>query len=243
MDGPDARGGLRTRIETLPAEELTRLLGQLGHEVGTPLGSVLMMTEMIADSAASDDELRRRADGLRQAATEVRDVLGSFVRLVRLRTGWLSPRLATVDGDVIVRSIEAGVRRFGTSDVEVTAPATLPSGYTDLDFLRDAVESCCDWASRRAPISLAVGDDTGVSCVLRCSGPAVPWDQEAILDPLGRGDLATSRRHGGPGLQLALARMLVWRLGGELTGRFDDLAGQNVLTIWVPTHAADPLDT
>lgn len=245
----DAGDGRRTRIETLPAEELTRLLGQLGHEVGTPLGSVLMMAEMLGDT--DDPGLRRRAEGLKQAASEVRDAVQAFVQIVRLRTGWLGPRPTEVSGEAILRTLEMG-GRSGELDVAVTQ--TPPGGHLDLDDLREAVECLGSWAgthSFEARMEIGVepaadSDSVQIYCEIRCAGRAVPWHEAAIFDPLGTGDLVAARRHGGPGLQLAVAAALVWRLGGELTGRFDSSgpgeAGENVLRLVVPVHIEDPLE-
>ena len=239
----EAENGRRTRVETLPAEELTRLLGQLGHEVGTPLGSVLMMADMLADASA-DPGAQRRAEGLKQAATEVRDVVQAFVQLIRLRTGWLGPRPTGVSGDAILRAMEAGA---ASSGMEVTVSQAPPDGHLDLDYLRDAVERVGSWAKTCSPgARMAVSaDDRRIRCTIRCTGRDVPWCETAILDPIGQGDLVAARRHGGSGLQLAVAAALVWRLGGELTGRLDqgsaEGADENVLRLNVPARGSDPL--
>ena len=248
----DAGNGRRTLVETLPAEELTRLLGQLGHEVGTPLGSVLMMAEMLADVPA-DPALRRRAEGLKQAATEVRTVVQAFVRLVRLRTGWLSPTPNDVSGDAILRSIRTAAESAG---LEVTTPAPGSGaaeprldGHLDLDYLHDAVDCVCAWVKKCSPgarmeVSVdTVADIRRIRCTIHCSGCDVPWNEAAILDPIGEGDLVAARRHGDSGLHLALAAALVWRLGGALTGRLDSSVegGENVLRLELPARADDPL--
>lgn len=245
----DVENGRRTRIETLPAEELTRLLGQLGHEVGTPLGSVLMMSEMLADT--TDPGLRRRAEGLKQAATEVRDAVQAFVQLLRLRTGWFSPRPTDVSGDAILRTMEAGA---ASAAMEVSVSLTPPGGHLDLDYLRDAMECVGSWARECSPVARMEVDvepdietePERIRCTIRCAGRDVPWDEPAILDPLGEGDLVAARRHGGSSLQLAVAAALVWRLGGELTGRVEssgDAGGaENVLHLQVPIRIDDPLE-
>lgn len=240
----DAGEGRRTKIETLPAEEITRLLGQLGHEVGTPLGSVLMMAEMLGDT--DDPGLRRRAEGLKQAASEVRDAVQAFVQIVRLRTGWLGPRPTDVSGDAIVRAMRSKAQ-------DVTVTQTPPEGYLDLDYLHEAAECLGSWAethSSDAGMEIGVeaatdSDPVRFYCEIRCAGRAVPWHEAAIFDPLGTGDLVAARRHGGPGLQLAVAAALVWRLGGELTGGLDSSgpgeAGENAVRLVVPICIEDPL--
>lgn len=235
----------RTRVDQLPAEELTKVLGQLGHEVGTPLGSVLMLAEMLADSgaASADAGLRRRAEGLKQAATEIRDVVQAFVRLVRLRTGWLGPRPAAAAPADLVETVTSAGKSLGL-EIEASGTDLHTDLFTDMEFLADAVDLCCRWAAERggepAP-TLTVDVAEEIRLRLRSPGGALPWGEAAILDPLGAGDLVPARRHGGGGLELALAHALAWRLGGSLAGRFDEAAGENVLDLKVPSRLRDPL--
>lgn len=231
----------RTRIDSLDAEALTRVLGQLGHEVGTPLGSVLMMAEMLEEGL--DAALaRRHGKGLAAAAREIRDLVHAVVRLVRLRTGWLSPDLAEVDGEVLVRRLRASIG----GRAALSATGDVPALRLDADYLADAVSLCCDWAAVRSGAGSDVAELTasqangGLVLSLRCGGPAVPWNEPAVLDPLAAGDLVAARRHGGAALQLAVARMLVWRLGGDLTGRQEG-SGDSVVRITVPAGSRDPL--
>lgn len=198
-----------------------------------------MLTELLADG--SDSGVRARADGLRRAASEIRDLLQSFVRLIRLRTGWFETRPIEATGASIVRSIQAGAEAAGL-DVD---PADEPiASCLDLDYLRDAVELCADWAvGRSASATLEVRSDAGsITCTFRSSGGRpIPWHEPAILDPMDHGDLVASRRHGGSALQLALANMLAWRLGGKLTASFEDADDEDIVKLEVPIRGEDPL--
>src|SRR5215510_2878483 len=71
--------------------QLCRLLGDLGHEVATPLASVLLTSEMLADNPQGNLTERqvRSLQNLIQAADEVQRLMKRVVLLTRLATGHL----------------------------------------------------------------------------------------------------------------------------------------------------------
>lgn len=239
----------RTRIDHLDAESLTRVVGQLGHEVGTPLGSILLMAEMLGgvlESLDADEHHVKRADDVRLAALDVRAAVQGFVHLLRLETGWISPKAGRLDVTHLVEDLAEKARETAAG-LEVTsslgtAEGRLPERMeTDPGFVQEIAAHLFVWHGARGGEGALriVGTEDGLLLAFRSEGAGIPWDEDAVLRPLDAGDLQPARHHGGGGLELARVRSLAWRLGGEVSGRNED--GAAIVEARVPEGGEDPL--
>lgn len=203
-----------------------RFLRGLAHEVRTPLGSILMLTELLTDgpdelSQKQLDQVRK----IRRAAADVHLLLDQTTALAKAADGTLTASAAAVDLAELVEEVhgELGVRaqeKGLTFDVtwEPDAPRTLA---TDRLILRQVLVHLLEHAlgaTREGGISLtAAASDGGISLALRDGGAAVPDDRrDSFFEPFPAAGARTRRSTGGTALALPLARALAGLLGGRL---------------------------
>ena len=217
-------------------KQLCRLLGDLGHEVATPLASVLLTSEMLADNTQGNlsDRQVRSLHNLIQATSEVQRLMKRVVFLTRLATG-------EVEFEQQAFPLEALFEELAAThpELELEFSAPLPaSALGDRLRLRELLELMIEFAQHRggkAKLEVAAWPSGQLSVALQTPGPIPPEQREQALDPFGAG-LKEARLGGGPGLELAVANKLAEGLGGRLE-LADGPDGSVVLTATLPAAA------
>lgn len=213
-----------------------RFLSALTHELRTPLGSVLMLAEMLVDDARrGGDAAERKVTRARKvhlAALDMRDLIDQAATLARIESGRARVELAEVpverlSGQLLraAREHQALVRApevHLTSDV----PETI---VTDRRLLSQLVGSLVGDVipdeSEEVTITLSstqAGADgaTGLAIDVHHPDVVVGADQvELLFEPFQPGPASSGRRHGGQSLNLTIARAWCRRLGGSLEAR------------------------
>jgi two-component system, OmpR family, sensor histidine kinase CpxA len=194
-----------------------RFLGDIAHELGSPLGRMQVSVEI----------LEQRADpALRPAIHDVREEVEHMARLVEellafTRAGLqarpavlASVELAPLVARVLAREAAHDAVRVQLADgVRVQADANL------LDrALGNVIRNALFHAGRDATITLRLESSrTEVRLILEDSGPGVPTEALARLgEPLYRPDVARTREGGGSGLGLAIVKTCVEACGGTV---------------------------
>jgi anti-sigma regulatory factor (Ser/Thr protein kinase) len=86
-------------------------------------------------------------------------------------------------------------------------------------------------------------EGTWLSVLVRDSGVGIPADfLPYVFDRFRQADSRSTRKHGGLGLGLAIARHLVERHGGEMLAHSDGPACGTTITIRLPAVSAAPYD-
>ncbi|MFW3169886.1 sensor histidine kinase [Geodermatophilus sp. CPCC 206100] len=199
-------------------ERDARFVGDVSHELRSPLTGVVTSVEVLAARRA---ELSPRAD---QALALVERELGRFRRmlddlleLARLDGAPPTDRAAPVSMTALVREVLAAGRRdaallHGDPDEE-----TVVTG--DKNGLERAVRNLLDNADRHAGGPRAVHVERRDGAVLVCvddAGPGVPVaDRERVFERFARGQGAARGSLPGAGLGLAIVAETAARHGGS----------------------------
>lgn len=233
------------------AEEASRLksvfLSMAAHELRTPLTIISGYVELLAESAkphlsADEQEFLESAQaGTRTLTALVDDLLD----LARIEAGRLEVSIRAVD---VAEALER-VRRMVEAQAAVknlhfevaTAPG-LPLVAVDVNrliqILLNLFGNAIKFTERGSVrgFARAVGDGVEVSVSDTGIGIA-PDAQEQIFEAFRQADSSTTRRFGGTGLGLTIARRLVEMHGGAIT--VESAVGEgSTFTLWLP--AAGP---
>lgn len=229
--GPDdlrllvrAINSLSSRLKTLE-ESRKRLLANLVHELGRPLGALHSAIEALQGGAAQDEHLRTELlTGISGEIDRLRNLLEDLAHLHNQEIGPLELNLKpTPMGDWLHSLLspwrEAAAEKKLKLSVEIQDD--LPVLNIDPDRLGQAVGNLISNAINYTPaggrIFLAAqleGDYLNIQ--VKDTGPGIsPEEQNRILSPYYRG--ASSRRASrGMGLGLTIANELILAHNGEL---------------------------
>ncbi len=223
-------------------------LSTLSHELRTPMNGVLGGLELLGPDSppAERAEYLALADG---SARRMLRMVDNLLALTELRAGRMTfepvpfslrallDRLRVAHGEA---AREKGLR------LELRIDGSIPDGLCgDADKLNQALTHLLDNAIRftdSGEVSLRVaqarlpGTDLGLQFDVIDSGTGLAMN-EALYDPFRQADASMSRRHGGLGIGLSLARQLARLQGGDISHRARSGRG-SCFTLTVPVALA-----
>jgi signal transduction histidine kinase len=207
------------------ARQRARFAAAAAHELKTPLASLLLHAEMLAEELGDAEHRSRYAATVSAEADRLGRVVSNMLDLARLERS--APFAAPHAGDLgravsermerhRARLEEAGV----TMSLEIEPE--LPEALFDPDALDQILDNLLDNAEKHTRtaedrrVSVTVrGDDNRLRIEVADNGPGIPRSQRrAMFRPFDRAEDAVGRP--GLGLGLAVARSLARAQGGEL---------------------------
>ncbi|MHC1789716.1 PAS domain-containing sensor histidine kinase [Solidesulfovibrio sp.] len=222
---------------TQAAERLKReFMDNISHEVKTPLNGILGMAELLGSTVLSADQ-RGLVDTLKESGRALTALLDSVLDFARLDSGDFEARLAPFS---FVNILQAAVTTFSVAAAQkgVTLEWRVDGDVPELVFgdggglrqimavlLSNAVKftsrgtvSVTATVEPAEPAEAAGSHPVLVTLAVSDSGIGLTPDQvETIFEPFRQADGSKTRRFGGAGLGLAIARKLATAMGGSLT--------------------------
>lgn len=219
----DELGGLGSSVNRM-AERLDtlvngqkRFLGDVAHELGSPIGRLQVATEILESRA--DPALRAPLADVREEVQQMAALVAELLTLTKAGMRARDAELAAVPLAPLV--LDLLTREQATGRVTVAIPADL-SVRADPALLSRALGNLVRNAVRYTDASqaiqlTAVHHGAGVSVTIEDDGPGVPPEALGRLgEPFYRPEIARTRETGGAGLGLAIVRSSITACGGEV---------------------------
>jgi signal transduction histidine kinase len=206
------------------------LIQNLSHELQTPLHQILMQLDLIASDALGplNADQQKNMQGVMRRITQVGDLVRDMVSLQTLDTGPLQfaeAGLATI-AETAIRDLSSKAARAGLQ-IAATAPPDLPPVWADAQRIGEVFAQLIENAIKFSPraerqadrIDVQVEDRGGlmIHVLIRDYGIGIPKAEfERIFQRGYQIDSSLTRRFGGTGLGLSLARQIVEAHGGKI---------------------------
>lgn len=194
-----------------------RFLGDVAHELCSPLARLQMATGILADQAPPN---------LRETVADVREEVQQMSTLVNELLAFTKAGLQSRDVVLRATRVEAVVREaLARENADERVTMTIPPELTVLaepDLLGRAlgnlVRNALRYAADASPITVTAAAEAGrVAILVEDEGPGVPAaDLDRLGEPFFRPELARTREGGGVGLGLAIVRNSIAACGGEV---------------------------
>jgi PAS domain S-box-containing protein len=234
------------------AERASRLkddfLATVSHELRTPLNAVLGWAQLL-NMRAYDEALHKRGlDAIERSARTQVHLIDDLLDMSAILSGKVPLEIAPVDlADVLERAretIEPMARQKQiTIDTEYLPVPMLQGDAGRLkqvfwNLLANAVKFTPDGGHIRVSVHAS---PEGVVATVRDTGIGIePAFLPFIFDRFLQADLSNTRRHGGLGLGLAIAKQLVDLHHGRITAASSGANHGTTMAVTLPLNAAQP---
>ncbi|MEA2057223.1 MAG: HAMP domain-containing sensor histidine kinase [Actinomycetota bacterium] len=205
----------------LDEESRRRFFAAVGHDLRTPLASLLAAIEALEDGVAPDPA--RYLHSMERDVAALSALVDDLFLLSRIDSGSISIASEPVDvtelADEAIEVLRPVANRAGvTLRLEADHRTVVPGGTEAVSrALRNLIENAIRHAPPGSEVVVEVRSATGATVRVLDQGPGFdPGFVDHAFDRFTRADDARSRDTGGSGLGLAIARGFVDALGGEI---------------------------
>jgi signal transduction histidine kinase len=199
----------------------------LSHELRTPLQAVLGYAEYLLNdpTAPLASEQREDVGYIHQGAMRMVTLIEQMLDLSRMEAGRLTLNIADVDLAEIIEQVRQDVAPQAEARglaLTVSVASDLPPVRADADRLRQILLNLAGNAVKftdEGSVTIsAVAEPNGVDVAVSDTGIGIALDAVSrIFEEFQQIDSPQTRRHGGAGLGLAIARGLAERTDGRIS--------------------------
>ena len=231
------------------AEHASRLkddfLGTVSHELRTPLNAVLGWAQLLNMRAYDEALFKRGIEAIERSARTQVHLIDDLLDMSAILSGKVPLEIGPVDlADVLERAretIEPMARQKQiTVETEYLAVPLLQGDAGRLkqvfwNLLANAVKFTPEGGHIRVAVHPA---PEGVVATVRDTGIGIePAFLPHVFDRFQQADLSSTRRHGGLGLGLAIAKQLVELHHGRITAASSGANHGTTMAVTLPLHA------
>ena len=210
----------RERVEEMRRDFVTNT----SHELKTPVGAIMLLSEAIESAADDPQQVRTFAARLHAEAQRLGRLTGRIMNLSRLQAADDLTEVRDVSIDQIVASaVEAHETQADAAGVELVRGGDRGLYVRgDAQILGEAVGNLIANAIAYSPAGSRVGvgvrgADGVVEIAVTDHGTGIPEsEQQRVFERFYRADQARSRQTGGTGLGLAIVKHAAHRHGGDV---------------------------
>jgi PAS domain S-box-containing protein len=225
-----------------------QFLATLSHELRTPLNAILGWIHVLEHDAGSPERVRLAFDIVKRNARLQAQLIEDILDVSRIITGKLTIEPQSLDVASLIENTLSGLLPSAAlKQIRVArhTPDDLPAVHADPKRLQQILGNVISNAIKFTPddgdvdVRCEIGEGNRVIIEVRDSGAGIaPELLPHIFDRFRQGDSRSTRRHGGLGLGLAIARHLVELHGGDIQASSDGAGRGTTVRIRLPIAAA-----
>jgi signal transduction histidine kinase len=213
------------QLETA-SQHKSQFLANMSHELRTPLNAILGYTELILDDIYGKPAAKMR-EVLERVQSNGKHLLGlinDVLDLSKIEAGQLTLSFSDYSIEGVVHNALAAVESLATEKrlaLKVELPPDLPIARGDerrlTQVLLNLVGNAIKFTDAGEVVIKAAAADGAYTLSVRDTGPGVaPADQAKIFEEFQQADSSATKKKGGAGLGLAIARRIVEMHGGTI---------------------------
>ncbi len=225
----------------------SEFLAVMSHELRTPLTSIMAFTELLLQDTPKQQELERQnLVAIKANSESLLRLINNILDMAKLEAGRQELKLEYVDmADVVgaVENVIAPIARKKGLDFSTELASDVPLIQADPEKIKRVIENLAGNAIKFTPqggrveiIVDKVPGDTLVRIQVADTGIGIPpGEEDLIFERFTQIDSSNSRKYGGTGLGLALAKELVLLHEGEIRVQSEVNVGSTFI-IYLPIN-------
>lgn len=241
----------RAQIELIKAKEdaerasqaKSQFLAITSHELKTPLNAIVGFSEMLMaqrEGPLGSPVYNEYVSTILQSSSHLRNIIGDILDVTRIERGALSLVEQDMDASEILeisykmcreQAKAAGVPL--STDLDTTAD--IQGDITRIrQVLINLITNAIKFSKPGSEVKLAIERSTDDELVFVITDHGIgiaPDDLDRVFEPFEQADASSSRRHGGIGLGLAIARKLARLHGGDV--ELESVQGQGTTAFFI----------
>lgn len=227
-EGPHVLASVINITERKKVEKMkNEFVSIVSHELRTPLTSIVGSLGLISGGVAGPltPEMRSMIDIARNNSERLVRLINDMLDLEKIEAGRVEFHIRPLDLEAVVRQTVESNRSLETAGevaLEMEGEAPGVQVLADPDRLVQVVTNLISNAVKFSPaggvVSIRVRRmGAGVRVEVSDRGPGIPLEfQRRIFERFAQADSADSRKKGGSGLGLSIAKAIVERMGGAV---------------------------
>jgi PAS domain S-box-containing protein len=231
------------------AEEASRLkddfLATLSHELRTPLNAILGWVQMLLAGTLPADRARQAIDIIGRNAKAQAQLIEDILDISRIITGKLEIETQVVSIPHLMDGVVNGALAAARAK-QITITKHVPDGLPAVDadpkrlhqVLASIVANAIQFTPDKGTVDIrATAAAEAIDIVVRDSGAGIPAEfLPHVFDRFRQADSRATRRHGGLGLGLAIARHVLEQHRGGIRAHSDGPGRGTTMTITLPAR-------
>lgn len=196
----------------------TLMMGNLSHELKTPMTAIAGYAETLLTTKLTEDQKNEALYYIYSETSRLGRLSKKMMQLLSLSDGevvekkciYTEELLESISDTVSVRLKEKGVQLITECDAEKI--------YTDEDLLKDVIINLVDNSIKASAPGKRVWVSVHKNVLsVRDEGIGIPEEElGAVTEPFYMVDKSRSRKEGGAGLGLSIIKLIVEKLGGTI---------------------------
>ena len=199
-------------------EQKTLMMGNLSHELKTPMTAIAGYAETLLTTKLSEEQQNEALYYIYSETNRLGRLSNKMMRLLSLSEGDVVEK-ADIDVVELFQGIQEAVSvKKKEHSVEVETSSDAETIHTDGDLIRDVIINLVDNAIKASEpggtVKVAWKDNV---LTVRDEGIGIPEEElTAITEPFYMVDKSRSRKEGGAGLGLSLTKLILEKLGASM---------------------------
>jgi signal transduction histidine kinase/HAMP domain-containing protein len=217
----------KSRQVEIASQHKMQFLAGMSHELRTPLNAILGYSELLYDGiyGALDDRVKGVLERVQHNGKHLLGLINDVLDLSKMDAGQLTLTLEAYSMSSLVKSTLANTESLARAKgiaVDCLIVDGLPDGCGDerrlAQVLLNIVGNAIKFTDHGKVAVVATATDGKYSIDVRDTGPGIAEaDQARIFEEFQQVDLSSTRRKGGTGLGLTIARRIVEMHGGTIS--------------------------
>lgn len=225
------------------SEAKSDFLAVISHELRTPLNAIIGYTDLLLLGIPLDlaEPTRHQVERIRNASDGLLQLVEEVLSFSRIEAGKEDLRVSPLDLSELLRACVSMIEPMAAEkSLELgldlpDAPIQLVSDERKIrQIVTNLLSNAVKFTEDGGIYVSATADDASIRVDFRDTGIGIPTEHlEHIFDPFWQVEHASTRRFGGTGLGLGVARKLARMLDGQLEVR-SELGTGSVFTLLLP---------